>query len=166
MLMIGYHRNRPRRQVARRWRAGAVLAFAGLTAAAVSTPPHDRAQAMSAYLWKKRPLVVFAPARQHTSAVRQNRIINANRRGFRERDMVVVTVVGDRVTTRFGQGPKLGADALRAQFGVRREEFRALLVGKDGTVKLSGGAAVDAGRLFSLIDSMPMRRQEMRNRAR
>jgi hypothetical protein len=114
---------------------------------------------MSAYLWKKRLLVVFAPSRQHASAVRQNRIINAKRKGFRERDMVVVTVVGDRVTTRFGQGPKLGADALRAQFGVRREEFRALLFGKDG-------AAVDAGQLFSLIDSMPMRRQEMRNRAR
>lgn len=166
MEKIGYHRSQRRRQFARRWRAGKVLALAGLTAAAVSAMPHDGAQAMSAYLWQKRPLVIFAPSRQHASTVRQTRIINANRTGFSERDMVVVTVVGDRVTTRFGSGPKLGADALRARFGIGRDEFRALLVGKDGTVKLSRGEAVDAGRLFSLIDSMPMRRQEMRKRAR
>jgi hypothetical protein len=166
MELIGYHRNHRRRQSARRWRAGKVLALAGVTAAAMSAAPHEHAQAMSAYLWQKRPLVIFAPSRQHAGAVRQTRIINANRTGFSERDMVVVTVVGDRVTTRFGSGPKLGADALRARFGIGCDEFRALLVGKDGTVKLSRGEAVDAGRLFSLIDSMPMRRQEMRNWAR
>jgi hypothetical protein len=132
----------------------------------MSATPHEDAQAMSAYLWQKRPLVIFAPSRQHASTVRQTRIINANRAGFSERDMVVVTIIGDRVTTRFGSGPKLGADALRARFGIRRDEFRALLVGKDGTVKLSRGEAVDAGRLFSLIDSMPIRRQEMRNGTR
>ena len=40
-------------------------------------------------------------------------------------------------------------------------EFRAILVGKDGTVKLNRRSVVSDEDLFSLIDSMPMRRQEM-----
>lgn len=136
--------------------------IAGLTAAAMITGPIDGAQAMSTYLWKNRPLFVFSPSRQQASLVRQFRIINANRRDFAERDMVVITVVGDRVTTRFGRAPKLGAHSLRRRFGVGYGEFRALLVGKDGTIKLSRGQAIAAEHLFALIDSMPMRRQEMR----
>ena len=166
MELIGYHRNHRRRQSARRWRAGTVLALAGATAAAMSAAPHEHAQAMSAYLWKKRPLVIFAPSRQHASTVRQTRIINTNRTGFSSRDMVVVTVIGDRVTTRFGSGPKLGADALRARVGIGRAAVRARLIGQAGTVKLARGEAVAAGRLFSLIAAMAMRRQEMRNRAK
>jgi hypothetical protein len=80
--------------------------------------------------------------------------------------MVIVTVVGDRVTSRFGRGPGMDADRLRERYSVGRRQFRALLVGKDGGVKLSSGRAISANRLFGLIDSMPMRRKEMRRRGR
>lgn len=121
-------------------------------------------EAMSVYRWTNRPLVVFAPSNQSANLVRQKRIINANRSGFSNRDMVVVTVVGDRVTSRFGGRPRLSADQLRRRYGVARGQFRALVVGKDGGVKLSSGQAISAARLFGLIDSMPMRQQEMRRR--
>ena len=49
------------------------------------------------------------------------------------------------------------------EFGVTDDEFNAILVGKDGTVKLNRKTAVSAQALFDLIDSMPMRQWEMQN---
>jgi hypothetical protein len=38
-------------------------------------------------------------------------------------------------------------------------------IGKDGGVKLRSAEPVAAGDFFALIDTMPMRRREMRERA-
>ncbi len=40
--------------------------------------------------------------------------------------------------------------------------FEVLLVGKDGTVKLARDAPVATAEITALIDTMPMRQQEMR----
>lgn len=42
--------------------------------------------------------------------------------------------------------------------------FEVLLVGKDGGVKLRRGKPVDPDEISGLIDTMPMRRQEMEQR--
>ena len=39
-----------------------------------------------------------------------------------------------------------------------------MLVGKDGTVKHRSGEPVEPDELYALIDEMPMRRREMRER--
>ncbi|MEL6227596.1 MAG: DUF4174 domain-containing protein [Pseudomonadota bacterium] len=136
--------------------AGALLPFV------VAGPMESHA--MSGYKWKNRPLVVFAPNNQSAAFRRQVAIINARRSGFRERDMVVIAVVGNRVQALIGRGPGMSAVALRRRYGVAAGSFRAILVGKDGGVKLSTGSPLSTGRLFGTIDAMPMRRQEMRRR--
>ncbi len=50
---------------------------------------------------------------------------------------------------------------IRRQFGVGGGEFSIMLIGKDGTVKLRSPAPVSVAEIFSLIDSMPMRQQEI-----
>ena len=47
------------------------------------------------------------------------------------------------------------------RFAVNSNEFRVILVGKDGTVKLDHDSVVGGVELFELVDSMPMRRVEM-----
>ncbi|MEL6747685.1 MAG: DUF4174 domain-containing protein, partial [Pseudomonadota bacterium] len=51
---------------------------------------------------------------------------------------------------------------LRQTFGVDSDEMLALLVGKDGGVKRRAHLPVRLETLFEVIDSMPMRREEMR----
>ena len=116
---------------------------------------------MSAYRWKQRPLLVFADHDSSLSLKSQRGIVDANRSGFAERDMVVVFVVGDQVTVELGGMPGESAAALRRQYGVSGA-FKAVLVGKDGGAKLSSFEPLSAIRLFSTIDAMPMRRNEMR----
>lgn len=46
------------------------------------------------------------------------------------------------------------------------KNFEVILVGLDGTVKLRQNQPVSTDKLFSLIDSMPMRQREMRRQKR
>jgi len=120
------------------------------------------AQAMSAYLWKQRPLLVFASHDGAADLMRQKAIVESARAGFAERDIVVVYVVGDAVAAVGGAAPGQTASKLRARYGVEPGRFRAVLVGKDGGAKLSASAPLTAQRLFATIDAMPMRIDEMR----
>lgn len=55
---------------------------------------------------------------------------------------------------------------LRNRFGVDKENFQVILVGKDGGVKRSDTKPVQAAAIFEQIDAMPMRQQEMQERKR
>jgi hypothetical protein len=53
---------------------------------------------------------------------------------------------------------------LRKKFNIVND-FIFILIGKDGTFKLRAEKPVSSDGLFSLIDSMPMRKEEMRRKA-
>ena len=122
------------------------------------------AMAVSSYRWKYRPLLVFADGASSAALAQQRGIVAASRTGLADRNVVVVWIVGNAVSTEFGPAPAQSAGALRARFGVSTASFRAALVGKDGGAKLSQSKPLDAARLFAAIDAMPMRRDEMRRR--
>jgi hypothetical protein len=121
-------------------------------------------QSMSNYRWKKRPLVVFAENDGSPLLAEQRQIVSRNRSDLNKRDVVVVWVVGNTVSTELGPPPNSNATSLRARFDVADGEFRAVLEGKDGGEKLSSAKPLAADRLFATIDAMPMRRDEMRRR--
>jgi len=133
-----------------------------MLAAAAAGLAAGTASAMSGYMWKNRPLVVFAPGGTHPGLAQQKAIIASLRPAFIDRNVVAVYVAGDSVSTDLGAGPGMGAAQLRSRFGVAPGAFRVLLVGKDGGVKLSSSSPVSAQTLFATIDAMPMRRDEMR----
>lgn len=134
----------------------AVLGVCGL----VLSPP---AEAATPYRWKSRPLYVFAAAGGGALA-EQRKIVADNRGAMRERDMVVIWVIGETVTAELGAAPGSRAGALRRRFGVEPGVFRVILVGKDGGEKLTQAMPIAASRLFATIDAMPMRRDEVRRR--
>lgn len=50
------------------------------------------------------------------------------------------------------------------RYGVSEDLFALILVGKDGGVKLTRNEPIALDRIFALVDSMPMRRREIRER--
>lgn len=61
--------------------------------------------------------------------------------------------------------PESGASEsgdLRHRYGIGERDFAALLIGRDGGVKLRSKEPITAKELFGRIDEMPMRRREMR----
>ncbi|MEN9935927.1 MAG: hypothetical protein RLZZ387_2506 [Chloroflexota bacterium] len=115
------------------------------------------------YQWRNRLLLLFAPAADDPLFVVQQDELAAHRSGLAERGLLVFVLFA----TADGEGdsqvvsPAQAAD-LRTRFGVSTNSLTVLLIGKDGTEKLRSGRVVPAADLFGLIDSMPMRRDEMR----
>lgn len=117
----------------------------------------------------RRPLVVFAQSAQDPRAIKQLESARRDPAGLAEREITLVVVYKDGAS--FAGDRPLGARdvaALRDRFSRNRkgaaDGFTALLVGKDGSVKRTAHAPLDADDLFAQIDQMPMRRREIRER--
>lgn len=102
----------------------------------------------------RRHLLLFAPSADDDRLARMERAMQEHATALSDRDLVVHRVVA-------------GAPAsLRDAYGVPADAFCLILVGKDGGEKLRRHEPVDLSGIFALIDSMPMRRREMRERGR
>jgi hypothetical protein len=102
--------------------------------------------------WTSRVLVLSAPDAADPQLKGQREALASARAGTRARDLVVVEAVG----------PGAEARALRRRLDLPAQEFRAVLVGKDGGAKLTASEPIPPRRLFATIDAMPMRRDETR----
>ena len=107
-------------------------------------------ETLDQYRWSHRPVLLFAPS-EHDKAYRlQMKILDAAESGLAERDVLVLSDILD-----------VGRGKLRKTFQI--DGFEIILIGKDGGVKLRSKTPISVEDLFSVIDAMPMRRQEMRD---
>ena len=121
----------------------------------------DTAETLQQLVWNNRVLVIFAPTIDDALLKQQNSILSRVSEGLQDRDMVVIRAsAGGNVTVDNELQGNDSRDIYR-HFSTAPDSFRVVLVGKDGTVKLSQFAPVTATALFDLIDAMPMRQQEM-----
>lgn len=121
---------------------------------------------LRSHQWKHRVLLVFAPASYNAAYLRQRLQFDKAPQGFRDRELLYVPVVdGETLQVRTQNLDAESQKALREEFSIPSDSFAVLLIGKDGGVKLRRAEPVTADELFRLIDSMPMRQQEMRRPA-
>jgi hypothetical protein len=125
--------NKAARRYAAIWAAGF-----GLMAAIAAAKPPDR-------------LVVVVARPGDPRINQQHAALERAGDALRERDVVVQDITPE---TARRQRPELAVGPTTI--------FEVLLVGKDGGVKLRREQPVAASEIVALIDTMPMRRQEMR----
>ncbi|TCP89284.1 uncharacterized protein DUF4174 [Rhizobium sp. PP-CC-2G-626] len=122
---------------------------------------HASAAGLDAFGWKNRVLIVFAKNPGDPAAAEQRRLLVDDTKALADRDMVVLEVVGDTVKPIYGKAAAVTAQELRNDAGIEEgRRFTAILVGKDGGIKLRADKPVAPDQLFGLIDSMPMRANE------
>ncbi len=114
------------------------------------------------FRWKNRPVIAFTPDANKALLYEQNQIFQAESACIRERDMLLIEVVGSHVQMEGKRRPDLVADALRERFSVAPHETAFVLVGKDGRAKLRSDTPLSTDILFGTIDAMPMRAREAR----
>jgi Domain of unknown function (DUF4174) len=116
------------------------------------------------YVWHKRVLLVFAPDAQNEAFKQQNLAIKEGKKGFEDRDLVVITIFN---ASGLDEKNKLlnreTAISLRKKYKVLDDEFKVILIGKDGGAKKTATLPMSNQQLFNLIDAMPMRKDEMKN---
>ena len=122
---------------------------------------------LSQFQWKNRLLFLFAPKRSHPSFDALQNSIAIDQAEVADRDLVVFEILesGPSRMDMTDLNSQV-AQSLRYKFDVRLDQFAAILVGKDGGIKLNRQDETRLDDIFSLIDSMPMRREEMRQKSR
>ena len=121
---------------------------------------------LRSYQWKQRLLLVFAPSAHSASYLRQRAHYDLAGEGFRTRDLLFVSLIpGETQVVRRQKVDLAAQNELRRQFEIGPDDFAVLLVGKDGGIKLRSEHPVSPDELFPLIDSMPMRQQELRKQS-
>ncbi len=127
-----------------------------------SAPPADLSAAWSMiseqdsddlndFLWQSRPIVVFADSENDPRFEQQIALLRDEASALAERDVVVLIDTDDEVRSE-----------LRKK--LRPRGFMIALIGKDGGVKLRKASPWDVRELSRVIDKMPMRQREVRER--
>ncbi|MDF5707947.1 MAG: DUF4174 domain-containing protein [Nostoc sp. S4] len=143
------------------------VSIAGTVLASINHAVKMSSFNLSSQKWQKRVLLVFAPSVNNHSYQQQMQLFDQHQNGFTDRDLVLVQVLATDKSYANGQPiDESSATNLRNRFGVNKENFRVILVGKDGGVKRQDTTPVQARAIFQEIDAMPMRQQEMQKRGR
>jgi hypothetical protein len=108
----------------------------------------------------ERALVVFGNG-DNQLAEAQLTVAASHIDGFRERNLLLVGLVGSNEAVPSALLSPTDDAAARKHFGVKAGEFTVILIGKDGGEKLRSHQPISWDKLQSTIDSMPMRQAEM-----
>ena len=148
-----------------------ILLLAGtlMPATAQSSKPTPAAVTLQSMRDRSRPVLIFAPS--DTPQLRsQLQILSQDPSQLQQRDIILVPVLSSGPHDEASPVifPMSSSDQLAARkhFHIAPNEFTVLLIGKDGGEKFRSHQPISAQKLFSLIDAMPMRRQEMRETPR
>jgi hypothetical protein len=106
---------------------------------------------LNQFVWKKRPIVVFADSDADPRYIEQIELLMAALPELDERDVVVLTDTDPSVKS-----------PLRLK--LRPRGFMLAILGKDGGVKLRKPFPWDVREISRSIDKMPLRKREVREK--
>jgi hypothetical protein len=118
------------------------------------------------YRWKNRLVLIFAPSSVDDTYLKQKKELAGKSYELQDRDIIIFDLLEsgkstiDKLSLTYEQ-----QSYLREEFEVPEDDFTFFLIGKDGTTILRSNETVPTDNLFALIDSMPMRREEMRRKS-
>jgi len=144
-----------------------VFALAALLACSIFECKEAVSMDISQFNWKNRLLFIFASNDGDPLFRALKNEIAAQPGEVSERDLIVFKI-SEADPSFMGTAPidPQTAAALRNKFTAPLTRFTCILVGKDGGVKLRRDDQVKLKDIFALIDAMPMRREEIRQKAK
>jgi hypothetical protein len=103
---------------------------------------------------RKRVVIIYAPDGSEKQLAQQEQLLRSHQAELEERDVTQLVL-----------RTPLDNSEVAARFKLAGSGFTLLLIGKDGDEKLRSHEIVSPERVCRLIDSMPMRQEEIRERA-
>ena len=127
---------------------------------------HLHAQDLDQHQWKNRLIVIFCDHPDGVELKKQLNEFHNLKAGLQERKLLIYQISEGK----FRQGIKdqgvwqKTSNDLYTNLKNDNSPFEVLLIGLDGGVKLREKKPVSSQKLFQLIDSMPMRRSEIKRK--
>ncbi|NRB49060.1 MAG: DUF4174 domain-containing protein [Saprospiraceae bacterium] len=123
------------------------------------------AQSLKQHQWKDRIILIFAESTAHPLYQEQQKLLQSNEIELKDRDLVVYRLFKQKAIEPGGEVmTRKWADQVTKKYNRAKKPFFFVLLGKDGGMKLLSDEVVAMQQLFGLIDSMPMRRAEMKEK--
>lgn len=118
--------------------------------------------------WQHRVLIIKTNAKDSNTYLQQIEEFKNLKEQMKERKLVVYSIVKkEYVLINFEQTTPYPSGIISKEVEKKLdpgETFEVLLVGLDGQTKLRQTQLLSTADLFSIIDTMPMRRSEMRHK--
>ena len=99
-----------------------------------------------------RKLFLFAASSDNVLLKEQLKILKSDPGGFSERDLVFKVITPNSNHVLYNEVMK------------NKMNYLLLLYGKDGGIKIETNKLISIQQLYSIIDSMPMRKEEVRKK--
>lgn len=106
-------------------------------------------------------LLIFADDKSSESLKKQLDVLTKDKVGLQERKLKVYQFSENDYNIGFNTNWKSSTLNINKYFS-NKEQFKVILVGLDGGIKLKQSKIVSLTKLFALIDGMPMRKAELK----
>jgi len=120
------------------------------------------AQNLEQHEWKNRVLIVTVKNIELLQP--QIDLLNKDIKGLKERKLVVYKVNPEQYAKGINSKRWISNKTFYSKLKQTSKDFEVILIGLDGGVKLRQTSLLSLEKLFALIDGMPMRRAEIRNK--
>ena len=115
--------------------------------------------------WKNRVLIIGGDSSKFKSQLDQ---INLESNEFTDRDLVIILIEEDNSRISYDGLKTIKTIDYDSTLNLRNKynfkEFKLILIGKDGGEKYNSKKLVSINVIYELIDGMPMRKQEIKER--
>ncbi len=123
-----------------------------------------RAQDISSHKWKNRVLIILSDEDSRDQLDQQVNILQSDPEGLNDRKLVIYYVKGDTYRKGINANEWVHGSNTFESFKDSEDHFKVILMGLDGGIKINQSEVLSLDELFSTIDAMPMRRNELRTR--
>lgn len=122
------------------------------------------AQDISSHKWKNRVLIILSDEDSSDQFNQQVNILQNDPEGLNDRKLVIYYVKGDTYRKGINSNEWVHGSNTFESFKDSENHFKVILMGLDGGIKINQSEVLSLDELFSTIDAMPMRRNELRTR--
>jgi len=117
-------------------------------------------QSLSEYQWKNRLVVIFSDSEELEKQLYE---FKNETKAFQERKLLLIQVASGRSRILIPEICEWQDSKLYQDLKIEKKpDFEIILIGLDGGMKLRQQELLETKKLFDIIDSMPMRKAEMR----
>jgi len=124
------------------------------------------AQDLQKHQWEHRILIVHTTDADSEKFVDQLQAFNGQEKGLIERKLILYKIIGNQLELLdFKNSRPLDSGTISENFIYKylqnTNDFKIILLGLDGGIKLQQESILSIDTLFNTIDAMPMRQREM-----
>ena len=121
-------------------------------------------QHLDKHQWKDRLLLVIVDSYESKSLQKQLALFKDTEKELAERKLVVYQITPFDYKEGMQSSKSLKGSSLYQQYNQQKKDFKLILIGLDGGVKESYFNPTPPAEIYDIIDQMPMRQQELRNK--